>query len=254
MSFRERGRIHTSTESPLAVKAFGIAHDAKIFQDHQRRGVSLLEDVQNLFGIPCSSSSGGRTSGAAHGGDIQNDLTQHKASERRHLPVSRTTPGDVLQESSPTSGGLSQSGGGATDCTSTHAAIDIACGECEKEDVQDGKWCQQCGMILCALCASHHQRAKASRAHPLKALDAFLEEREQESLQRKLQVLQARTRSLQQEMRQLSLHQQVAAEEQVISVLATTLESCGRVADDAGTSAEDVIASRLMRAAQGASS
>ena len=145
-------------------------------------------------------------------------------------------------------------GGGATDCTSTHAAIDIACGECEKEDVQDGKWCQQCGMILCALCASHHQRAKASRAHPLKALDTFLEEREQESLQRKLQVLQARTRSLQQEMRQLSLHQQVAAEEQVISVLATTLESCGRVADDAGTSAEDVIASRLMRAAQGASS
>ena len=111
MSFRERGRIHTSTESPLAVKAFGIAHDAKIFQDHQRRGVSLLEDVQNLFGIPCSSSSGGSASGAAHGGDIQNDLTQHKASERRHLPV-RTTPGDVLQESSPTSGGLSQSGGG----------------------------------------------------------------------------------------------------------------------------------------------
>ena len=254
MSFRERGRIHTSTESPLAVKAFGIAHNATIFQDHQRRGVSLLEDVQNLFGIPCSRSIDDTTSGAPHGGDIQNDLTEHKASERQHLPVSRTTPGDILQESSPASGGLSRVGGGATDCTSAHAAIDIACGECEKEDVSDGKWCQQCGMILCALCVSHHQRAKASRAHPLKTLDAFLEEREQEALQGKLQVLQARTRSLQQEMRQFSLHQQVAAEEQVISVLAKTLESGGREAGDDGTSAEDTIATRPMQAAQGASS
>lgn len=106
--------------------------------------------------------------------------------------------------------------------TVRRAKVDMMCEDCEEGDVREGgKWCSECGMMMCLQCSAFHLRSKRTRSHRLQPVDTYLKTHAN-NLRRKLADEQQRNAAL---LAQLSLQDQITVAKQVNNLLARTLKA-----------------------------
>ena len=71
---------------------------------------------------------------------------------------------------------MAEGGGLSSIARGSDADFEYTCSPCKEDDVREGavKYCPVCDEYMCATCARHHGRQKATRSHNLQECDASI--------------------------------------------------------------------------------